>query len=474
MTHSLKRSLTLRSIGIMLASWLALAIMATVAVQTFLLREVDRVLDTVLLTAESVGGSFTGEMTPLQRIFDERMVPVESGFPSRSGERLVMRIRDAGEPRRQVVPSMNIWMGGALLLVGDETPVFDEPVTGTPERKAVNQLIEGDVWRVMYHYDGRADGWYAVGVRRQRALFDGAGLLLQMLLPLVVVIPLTVLALYYGVNRGLRPLQRLVFEIDRRRRNASLEPLDKGDAPLETRPVVEAMNHWLARLSDTLENEKRFTANAAHELQTPLAAISTEVQLCRRILDDPESLRMLDRIRARVERASHSVRQLLQLARLDPQTAIALETVDLQALLDEVLQEVAGTGLERGVSVRVRIPAGTALRANREAMYILLRNLVANALQYADADSVAELCFDEHVLSIRNDAPAVDDTDRLFDRFHRGHTSGDAAFGSGLGLSIARKISELHGFLLSVEYRRPERRFVVLLDTSGEVGHGLS
>src|SRR6185369_7997832 len=101
------------------------------------------------------------------------------------------------------------------------------------------------------------------------------------------------------------------------------------------------------RLADTLENEKRFTANAAHELQTPLAAISTEVQLCHRLLADSESKRMMERIRVRVERASHSVKQLLILARLDPHNSLPMQPQQLAELIREVASELGHIASER-------------------------------------------------------------------------------------------------------------------------------
>ena len=107
-------------------------------------------------------------------------------------------------------------------------------------------------------------------------------MLLRLLLPLTLVIPLTAMALYLGIARGLHPLGRLGEAIEARRRSSSLQPLPARYTPREMRPVVASLNHLLVRLAATLEDEKSFTANAAHELKTPLAAISAEVHLCQR------------------------------------------------------------------------------------------------------------------------------------------------------------------------------------------------
>ena len=463
---SLRRRLTGTVVAIFIVSWLVAAGATTLAARVVLLDELDRTLKGILAVAESVGRPFvSGELKTLSQRFSDSMVPVEPGRGPQDGtpdDPVVVRLNETLLAGALGAPSLNVWVGGIHLLVGERTPAFASH-RGVVPGEAMTQLIDGETWRVMYRHDAAHGVWYAAGMARRQAEFDGGQLLLRMLLPLAVVIPLTVLALYLGIARGLGPLRLLATQIEGRRRQQSLEPIEVQQAPEELRGVVEALNHLLARLATMLENEQRFTANAAHELQTPLAAITTEVQLCQRQLQDARSREMLDRIYARVQRASHSVRQMLLLARLDPQDALPKEPLPLFALLQEVLSELGHLASERQLELVIEVEESLQVVANREAFLILLRNLVSNAFRYATDHGVVRVTAQPGQLMIENDSAPVAEPHRLMDRFYRGSGSerpGQAP-GAGLGLSIVKRICELHGFALVPEYRGAEGRFRV-------------
>ncbi|HSB94849.1 MAG TPA: histidine kinase dimerization/phospho-acceptor domain-containing protein [Spongiibacteraceae bacterium] len=471
MNRSLKRRLTAIVISIFIASWILSALATSLAARLVISNEIDRVLESILLAAESISGSMNGELEPLRKIYEKKIVPVAYAAGTRTGDAeqpMLLRLQQNLYSGGLGVPSVNLWFERTQILVGNDTPAFPRPHAGIREGQANNVDIDGLSWRIMYRHSEANHFWVAAGIQNQRARLDGTQLLLQMLAPLVVLIPLTALALYYGVARGLFPLRRLAREIERREEMAALQPLPAGDVPSELVPVVDSLNHLLARLADTLENEKRFTANAAHELQTPLAAISTEVQLCHRLLTDPESKRMMERIRVRVERASHSVKQLLILARLDPQNTLPMQTVDLSELIREVASELGHIASDRQLELALDIDAQQTLQGNRETLLILLRNLLSNAFRYTPRAGTVRICRGSNRLTITNAAAPIADPEQLADRFFRGSgdSDEDTEPGAGLGLSIVKRICELHGITLTLNYLELEKHFLVALQFS--------
>jgi signal transduction histidine kinase len=371
-----------------------------------------------------------------------------------------------GPPAEELAPALNIWHGDYLIATLEYSPRFAHP-----EEEGFAFLHdpggEGG-WRVLVRYDEPSDLWTVVGIDLARARWAILGILGRALFPLLVVLPLTVLILYYGVSRGLRPLQILAKQIGERSPQL-LEPIEQADVPAEIQPVVDSLNQLLQRLGEALESEQRFTANAAHELMTPLAAIKTEVQLCQRQVDE-QGGRMLEGIVLRVDRATHTVQQLLTLARLDPEKPGLGAPVELGPLVEEVLAETGHLAIERGVGVNFSAGEGTAaIRGDREALSILLRNLLINAFRYAPANSDVEITLGTVAggveLTVFNNCEALsaEHFARLQDRFYR--VPGSNGTGAGLGLSIVARVAEFHnarlhlgagpegrGFIASVEF----------------------
>jgi signal transduction histidine kinase len=464
-TNSLKRRLTAIVISIFITSWLLSALATSLAARVVVHREIDRVLESVLLLAESTANSLSGDLQPLRKVYERNMVPVANRPAAHPpGQPELVRLHQNLYAGGLGIPSVNIWFTNMQLLVGENTPAFPYPGNDISEGEAVNVNIDGHDWRIIYRRSSDHQIWIAAGIESQKAQLDGTQMLLRMLLPLSVLIPLTAVALYYGVAQGLVPLRRLAKEIRNRQDTASLAALSTDKTPLELKPVVESLNELLARLADTLENEKRFTANAAHELQTPLAAISTEVQLCQRLLSDGASKAMMERIRVRVERAAHSVRQLLILARLDPQDSLTMEPQSLPDMIREVASELGHIASERRLQLALDIDMQRDVPANREMLLILLRNVVSNAFRYTPSTGTVIIAVDAAALIVENDAEAIGDVDRLTDRFYRGSdTDEDVNPGAGLGLSIVKRICELHGIALALSYDNKRHRFVVRL-----------
>ena len=214
--------------------------------------------------------------------------------------------------------------------------------------------------------------------------------------------------------------------------------------------MVQALNTLLGRISVALEGERRFTANAAHELRTPLAAIRAQLHLARSARDDDERRQALDRLQQGLERGVRVVTQLLALARLDPETTLPDAcAVDLGEIARTVCAELAPAALQRAQELSLEVSPGTpAARGNPDLLAMLLSNLVDNAIRYGRRDGHIDVTVsgrDDGVqVEVRDDGPGIPAAlrERVFERFFRIEHEQP---GTGLGLALVRRIAELHG-----------------------------
>ncbi len=270
---------------------------------------------------------------------------------------------------------------------------------------------------------------------------------IRVLIPLFVVIPILALVLWFAVGRALFPVWRLALEV-KRRKPTHLDPVNVHDAPVEIIPLVESLNILFARLQRTLENERRFTADAAHELRTPLAGIKTQAQVALRDRDEQRRRKALQHLLIGVDRTSRLVEQLLTLARLDPETGIVdPKSARLGKLAAEVIADLAPMAFEKRIDISMTDQCPKELIIHEDAMSILIRNLVDNAMRYTPRGGIVEVSIKEQadnaVLSVADNGPGIPEEERpkVLERFYRLTQTG---VGSGLGLSIVHRISQLH------------------------------
>ncbi len=351
-------------------------------------------------------------------------------------------------------PAINFWFGKSHVVVGERAPEFPPPVAeGFATRRLTVDGEEVD-WRLLYRYNARFNLWAVAGVDLKQARRVTGHVLLRSTIPLLILLPITAAILIVGVRSGLRPLKELANKIAARH-SLALEPIEMAVVPAEIQPLMEELNGLLSRLQRALASEHRFTANAAHELQTPLAAIKAEVQRCLRQMQGAETKgddtqEMLRRIDSRVSRATATVAQLLTLARLDPDQEFERQPVDLGELLVEVMAELGGLSVDRQVVMQFDAPSQALVVSGQpDWLHILIRNLLLNALQHAPMPGVVDIALQTSVdgiaLSFANDCEPIADSDlnRLVERFYR--VTGNTVPGVGLGLSIAQRIASLHG-----------------------------
>ncbi|TVU67477.1 ATP-binding protein [Cobetia crustatorum] len=274
---------------------------------------------------------------------------------------------------------------------------------------------------------------------------------------LALIVGLLVIALMIGiaVSRGFRPVLRISRQITARQ-PGYLEPLDVREAPDEIRGMVDALNGLLARLADTLDKERRFTANAAHELRTPLAGIKVHAQNLEADATDETSRRAARMIVDGVNRMTRMVEQLLTLSRLESGTEVPRVKVDLEHLAHELERDLGHMAQQRGIVLLLKIAPEVTLYSHENGIYVLLRNLLDNALRYTPeggqvqlvirVDATADKGMTRLVtMEVLDTGPGIPlrERERVFERFVR--LAGQKTQGSGLGLSIVRELAERLG-----------------------------
>ncbi len=290
------------------------------------------------------------------------------------------------------------------------------------------------------------------------------------MLPQFIILPLAVLLVWLALARGIQPLNQLEERI-RARKPDDLSPLDDRTVPLEVAPLVASVNDLLTRLGDSLATQKRFLADAAHQLKTPLAGLRMQADLAQRAGTSAEEIkRSLEQIGRSSIRATHSVNQLLALARAESSSAqMALVPCDLAQITVDVVHDAISRALDKGIDLGYdgALPGapGVNMLGNPTLLHELVRNLVDNAINYTPSTSerpgvvTARVLADTfgHVLllQVEDSGPGVPESERelIFQPFYR--VLGNEADGSGLGLPIVQEIARQHGARIGVEDVRP-------------------
>jgi signal transduction histidine kinase len=312
--------------------------------------------------------------------------------------------------------------------------------------------------------DGRAWRTYSVATRerviqvaqpveiRQRLAAHAAW---RSVLPLLLLTPFAALAIWWLAARNLAPLDRLAREV-RSRDARSLAPVATGGLPDEVAPLATALNALLERLRSSLDAQRAFVADAAHELRSPLTALKLQLEQLRREGDARGREEARAALAAGIARASRLVEQLLALARTEPDAAAPAERVDLVAVTRQAVAETLPFAHTRAVEFELFASGPAFVSGDPLALGLLVRNLTDNAARYSPAGSRVEVRLSEDASGVRlevDDAGpgiAEEDRERVFDRFFRRGEAG--ATGSGLGLAIVRSAAAAHG--ASVELSR--------------------
>ncbi len=317
-----------------------------------------------------------------------------------------------------------------------------------------NAVINGHEWRVFSAWTRDHENLVQVAERDDFRQDITHAMTMNLLLPLLIALPLLGLLVWIAVAHSLNPLTRLGHEVARREA-VNLEPLQPQGAPEEIMPLIDNLNTLFARVARLIEHERRFTADAAHELRTPLAALMTQAQVARAATADAERNRALDNVITGCGRAARIVDQMLTLARLEPDTALGpREEFDLSALAQSVVADIAPAALQQGVEIEFSDCTNTPASGNSDLIRIALRNLIDNAVRYSPNDTRVQVTNEKSgdfaCAKVIDQGPGLsaEDRQKVGQRFYR--VLGNNASGSGLGLSITQRIAELHGGTLKL------------------------
>ena len=354
------------------------------------------------------------------------------------------------------------------LLSGD--PVMPKPNLSLPqgEKEFAYANINGeDVRTVLVNFpDPRIPGGYvlvqaAETLQTRKNLADK--IQAAIVVPQLILIIFGAAAISFGVARGLSPL-RILRRAVGRRSPLDLSPISESDTPVEVRPLVHAINDLLQRLREDLESQRRFVANAAHQLRTPLAGLKTYIGFGKRMPPPGEMHLVLDQLDRGTDRMTHLVNRLLSLAKAEPATR-EVQThcrIDLNSVASESTSEIIAESIERDIDLSFEGSAEPAyILGDAASLKELVSNLVENAVRYTQpggAVTVRVVVRDTIKLIVEDNGPGipVQERDRVFERFYR--ILGSDVDGCGLGLSIVSEIAHAHDARVSL--------------SEGAVGHG--
>jgi two-component system sensor histidine kinase TctE len=334
---------------------------------------------------------------------------------------------------------------------GAEPIFYEETVHGEPVRMVAARMRVDE-----------AAGAPLVQVQVAETLNKRTRLALEMManvvLPQLLLIVAATALVWFGVSRGLEPLQRLRDAVSNRS-HLDLSPIDTHDVPGEVRPLVDEVNELMARLGKTFDFQNRFVADAAHQLKTPVSGLKAQIELALRE-SDPERVRhSLAQLYISADRLSRLVRQLLSLARNEPGAleTVQLRPLDLNAFALEISMEWVPHAIKRQIDLGFEgIEQPLMIDADVDRLRELVNNLIDNAIRYSHEGgrvTVRTALTPEGLrrLAISDDGPSIPvaERNRIFERFHR--LLGTQQDGSGLGLAIVSEIATLHGARITLE-----------------------
>ncbi|WP_312078075.1 quorum sensing histidine kinase QseC [Leclercia sp.] len=311
---------------------------------------------------------------------------------------------------------------------------------------------DNDEWRFLWLT--APDGKYRVVVGQEREYRQEMALdvVRSQLTPWLVALPVMLLVLIVLLSRELWPLKKLAQTLRARSPDAT-DQLPTHGVPAEVSPLVEALNQLFTRTGEMMARERRFTSDAAHELRSPLTALKVQTDVAQLSLDDPQAqAKALDQLHAGIDRASRLVEQLLTLSRLDSlENLDDVEPLKMADLLQSAVMDIYHPAQQAGIEIRLHIHDPQVTRTGQQLLLsLLVRNLLDNAVRYSPRGSVVEVTLDTHSFTVRDTGPGIapEALARIGERFYR--PPGQDQTGSGLGLSIVKRIATLHRMQVSL------------------------
>jgi two-component system, OmpR family, sensor histidine kinase TctE len=334
------------------------------------------------------------------------------------------------------------------LALSEKPQYYLSSYAGHPVRMMAARIAESDV----------PDGFVDVMIAKTLVSHDRkrAEWVWRILPGQLAMLLLTGFLLWWGVKRGLKPLSRLSDDIGRRS-SLDFSPLHEAGVVAEVQPLVASFNGLMARVEQSVELQRRFVSDAAHQLRTPITGLKTQTELALRLSDPDEVRHSLQQSLKAADHAAHLVNQLLLLARAEPgtQQRVGFAEVDLAALDKATTETWVQTALNRNIDLGFAADGNAcSLAGNPLLLGEMLNNLIDNALRYTQRGgrvTVHVTCdAGACMLEVEDDGPGIPEAERekVFERFYRGTDVSEE--GCGLGLAIVREIAEGHAAQVSL------------------------
>ncbi len=356
---------------------------------------------------------------------------------------------------------------GEVISGEPDFPLPKESVSPEPGRvKLRDDVVRGDEVRVAYAWLSRNKDpqrlvLMQVAETKGKRSTLATEIIKGVMVPQFVILPLAVLLVWMALVRGIRPLNVQEQRI-RARKPDDLSPIEETFVPQEVAPLVSSINDLLTRLKLSLSTQKRFLADAAHQLKTPLAGLRMQAEIAQREGNPEDVRKSLQQIARSSTRATHTVNQLLALARAET-TGRTLPTaqIDLAQLVTEVVQDSVPRALEHGVDLGYEgpdeVPQACLMDGNPTLLKEMTRNLVDNAINYSGRGGVvtvrvlADPFSGVQILQVEDNGPGIPESERelVLQPFYR--ALGTNVDGSGLGLAIVQEIAQQHGASIHME-----------------------
>ncbi len=354
-------------------------------------------------------------------------------------------LADDAPPLHRYAPrvAFQVWHEGRLTLRSANAPATP---MGPQAEGFATVGPDPETWRVFAARGAEHDIRVYVGERIGARASILAAVMRGAYMPMAVALPLLALLVFVAVRGGLAPLRRLAAQLATRAPEAT-GPVDLPDPPTELRAVASALDGLFARIGRLLERERRFTADAAHELRTPIAGIAAQAEVALTTQDEASRRHALQATRQGCDRASRLVEQMLMLARLESTAVAPAAPVELGALARRVIADLVPLANQRHAQLELDAPASLPAAVDEGLFGLLLRNLVDNALRHGPEGTQVVVRLAEGAAGwsceVEDSGPGLDEASRsrLGERFFR--PTGSEGRGSGLGWSIVRRIAEV-------------------------------
>lgn len=345
-----------------------------------------------------------------------------------------------------------VWGDEKLLLSSFTAKDFSDDYPDTFGFSTV--VIKGEKWRIYRAYKEELNLTIEVAEKFEVREELIAGILLSIFIPSLLLIPVVVFTILYGVAVGLRPVRNIASEVEKRSLE-NLKSLEIGSViPVELRPFVTSIDDLFERLNESIERERRFTDNAAHELRTPLAIIKTSAQVAMDTTSTKEKNEILVNLLNGVNRASRLIEQLLKFTRIES-SAIELSDVDMSGLVGEIIKDYKYKASSHGIVLFSEIEDNILVIGGIGPVEILVGNLIDNAIKYSSTGSTVNVSLksdgDKIIFTVVDHGRGIsnEDKERIFERFFRSKSVEDTV-GAGLGLAMVKWITDELGIALTL------------------------